>query len=134
MAIEDFTKAIKYDSSFAEAYLLRGVSYGKMDKISEAIADFSKASELRVDFAEAYYNRGLAYCKIDEFVKAIADFTQAIALQVDFDKAYNMRAYAFYQNENYDGAWNDIHVLEQMGYKISPEFVDNLRKVSGRKK
>jgi len=60
-AINDFTSAIKLDSSKYRVYVLRGMLYREKGLFDQAIADFSKAIQLNPLFAPAYDQRGLAY-------------------------------------------------------------------------
>lgn len=34
----------------------------------------------------------------------------------------------------YNKSWNDINKVQELGHKIPPEFLDDLRKASGREK
>jgi hypothetical protein len=36
--------------------------------------------------------------------------------------------------EKYDLAWADVHKAEELGTKVSPEVLDDLKKASGREK
>ena len=45
-----------------------------------------------------------------------------------------MRAIAFYYERDYDRAWEDLRKAESLGWKISPNFLQNLQKASGRDK
>jgi len=38
----------------------------------------------------------------------------------------------YYLSEEYDKSWRDIRKAQDLGYKVSPEFLEDLRKASGR--
>ena len=57
-AIEDFTKAIRKDEDYFEAYNDRGFAKMKMLDYEDAIADFDKAIDLNPKSYSAWYNRG----------------------------------------------------------------------------
>jgi hypothetical protein len=46
--------------------------------------------------------------------------------------AYYGRARSYYFKKEYDKSWDDIKKAQFLGYKIPPEFFDDLRKASGR--
>lgn len=94
-ALSDFTVAIEMNSSFAEAYYLRGLLYGKeYHKYNKAIKDFTKAIKLNPDYAEAYFNRGVTYRILDDLKHSTEDWLKAKELgfedaQVLLDKYEN---------------------------------------------
>ena len=45
-------------------------------------------------------------------------------------KAYSKRALAYYLLEKYDQAWEDVRKAQDLGLEVSPEFLQNLSKVS----
>ena len=59
-AIEDFTKAIRKDEEYYEAYIDRGFAKMKLLHYEDAIADYDKAIELNPKSSNAWYNRGLS--------------------------------------------------------------------------
>ena len=57
-SIEDYTRAIELDSSYAPAYYNRGISKYELKDSDGAFKDFNKAIKLDSNFASAYNNRG----------------------------------------------------------------------------
>ncbi|MBK8467346.1 MAG: tetratricopeptide repeat protein [Chloracidobacterium sp.] len=94
-AIAEFTKAIKLDPKYADAYSRRGAAYSNNKDNDSAIADFTKAIELDPKFDLAYMNRGASYVVKKEYKLAIADFTKAIEIGDNIEMAYIMRADAY---------------------------------------
>jgi tetratricopeptide (TPR) repeat protein len=45
--------------------------------------------------------------------------------------AYYNRGRAYYLKGEYDKSWEDIKKARDLGYKIPPKFLDDLRKDSG---
>jgi len=41
---------------------------------------------------------------------------------------------AYARKGRYDKAWGDVHKAQDLGLKIHPEFLNALRKASGRQK
>lgn len=77
MAIEYFSKIIKMNPNFSEAYVNRGTAYSRIknpdaailfydEQTNNAISDFDKAIEIDPKNGYAYYNRAVAkYIKGD---------------------------------------------------------------------
>jgi len=83
--------------------------------------------------AEFYNNRGVAYDKKGQYDQAISDFTKALEINPRHDKAYNNRGIAYFHEREYEKSWKDVEKAQYLGFRIDPEFLDNLRKASGRK-
>jgi tetratricopeptide (TPR) repeat protein len=64
--------------------------------------------------------------------QAISDFTKALEINPRFAMAYNNRGIAYYSKRQYDKSWMDVKKAQSLGYQIYPNFLDNLRKASGR--
>jgi tetratricopeptide (TPR) repeat protein len=62
-AISDYTRAIKINPNYADAYFYRGCAKHKIQDYKGAISDFSKAIKVNPNYVDAYYYRGL--CKDD---------------------------------------------------------------------
>ena len=69
-AIHDYSKAIKADKEFTEAYYNRGTCYLGLKDYKAAILDFTKALELDADFAKAYYSRATVRVGQNDFAGA----------------------------------------------------------------
>ena len=74
-AIGNYTRAIRLDSGYTDAFFNRGVLYWReMGQYEEAIQDLTRVLDLDPSRAKAYMNRGLAYKLQQEYPRAIADF------------------------------------------------------------
>ena len=69
-----------------------------------------------------------------QYDKAIADFNKALQINPMLAVAYGNRGRAHYFMKEYDKSWDDIKKAQDLGYQIPPEFLDDLRKASGREK
>ncbi len=72
-AIEDYSRAIEIDGSFAEAYYDRGYSFYEVARYDEALADLTRAIELDPEAAHYYGQRSLVYLFTDRLELAQAD-------------------------------------------------------------
>ncbi len=74
-AIENYTRAVTLDPTYAQVYYSRGVLYWReIGNHYRAIQDLTRVLELVPTWAEAYFNRGMAHKLRNEHEKAIADF------------------------------------------------------------
>ena len=131
-SIADYTKAIEADPNNAEVYNNRGLVYDDQGSFPEAISDYTKAIEINPNRAEVYSNRGNVYLKQGNLPQAITDYTKAIELDSHFSEAYNNRAVSFFQSKEYDKAWADVHKAEELGNTPKPDFIEALKKASGK--
>lgn len=84
-AIENYTKAIKLNSKYAEAFNNRAYTYMMMNDYKNAIPDLDEAIRIRPAYVNALMNRGDIYnyyYNLDKD-KAIADYDRVIALGAD---------------------------------------------------
>jgi Tfp pilus assembly protein PilF len=73
---------------------------------------------------------GVAYVNNGQYGWAIDDFTKALEIDPKSAGAYYYRATAYYFKKEYDKSWRDIKKAQDLGYKIPPKFLENLRKAS----
>ena len=84
--------------------------------------------------ADAYYNRGVAYREKGQYDQAISDFNKALEINPRYAPVYFNRGVAYYHKGQYDKAWENVHKAQDLGFKIHPGFLKDLRKASGRQK
>jgi tetratricopeptide (TPR) repeat protein len=132
-AISDFNEAIEIDPRDASAYNNRGVVYGKMGQYDQAISDYTRALEISPMDADVYINRGLAYAEKGQYDQEVSDYTKALQINPREGTFYILRAYTYYFQKDYEKSWKDVEKAEYLGHRIDPEFLDDLRKASGRK-
>lgn len=100
---ECFTKALKFDANYAEAYHYRGGNYARQGKYKEAIADYTKFIEIekkeakpsKFVLAKVYFYRGEAYAKLNQNKEALADYKTA--------------SETFPKEEKYLNAYNELN-------------------------
>ena len=79
-AVEAFTKALKTEPKFTEAYLNRGVAWVLIGKPDRAIDDFTRALEIDPSYVDAYIFRGINWYKKGDCEQAVADYTSAVEI------------------------------------------------------
>ncbi len=133
-AIISFDTAIQIEPRYAAAYYNRGRAYAEKGNLDEAISDYAKAIEINPNYAKSYYGRGRAYAKKGDLDQAISDYAKAIEIDPKLVGVYHNRASAYFLKREYDKCWEDVHRLEALGEKLHPEFLEQLKKLSGREK
>ncbi len=93
-AVVDYSRAIKLNPRYVDAYIGRGYAKYKLDERSNAIIDFSTAIQLNPQSARAYLNRGNMYLAAIDWEYAINDFTKALEINPDYVDAYISRGVA----------------------------------------
>jgi tetratricopeptide (TPR) repeat protein len=81
-----------------------------------------------------YYNLGSAYLQKREFEQAILLFNKSLETNPKYAEAYISRGRGYYFRGEYDKSWEDIKKAQDLSYKIPAEFLDDLRRASGRNK
>ena len=81
-AIKAYTKAIKYDSGCADAYLKRGIALfsERKSNCAESLTDLTAAIKFAPENAEAYYQRGIVNYYMINNEQARSDMETAAAL------------------------------------------------------
>jgi tetratricopeptide (TPR) repeat protein len=107
--VDDCSEAITGNSSFVEAYALRGAAKTGKDDYDGAIADCTQAISLDAKYALAYAYRGDAESEKLDFAAALADCNQAIALDPNCAPAYATRGYLEANYEDDEAAMADCN-------------------------
>lgn len=69
-----------------------------------------------------------------KYNQAIANFNKAMEIIPGDAPAYYLRGKAYYFKKEYDKSWDDIKRAQDLGYEVAAEFLDDLRRASGRQK
>ena len=68
----------------------------------------------------------------ESYDRAILDFTKALEIDPRLGEPYKNRAIAYYSKGEYEKSWKDGEKAQSLGCLIHPEFLDKLRKASGK--
>ncbi len=126
-AIAYYTKALKANPDYADAYYNRGYVYIEIRKYKLAIADLDKAIEIDPNYAAAYHVRGIAYFYRKKYTQAIFDYSNAIELDPKNIKFYYSRMSAYFKVGNGDRAWKDVIKIQQLGGTVNPTIINILK-------
>jgi tetratricopeptide (TPR) repeat protein len=113
-------------------YYKVGLAYLQRRQFDQAVLLLSKSLETNPKYAAAYETRGAIYSRREQYDQAISDFNRALEIDPGFAEAYFSRGRAYCIVREYDKSWEDIKKAQDLGYKIPPEFLEDLRKASRR--
>ena len=80
LAVQDYSKAISLDQTYAAAYMMRAISYFYLFSDEMAVSDYNFAIYLKPDWAKAYINRASSYKRMGSLKQAQADKAKACSL------------------------------------------------------
>ncbi len=98
----------------------RGIAYGELGNLRQAISDYDRAIEINLKYADAYNNRGVAYGKLGDPRQAISDYDAAIKINPEYAEAYNNRGVAYNELSNLRQAISDF----DRAVEINPEYAE----------
>jgi tetratricopeptide (TPR) repeat protein len=110
-AIEDFTKAIRLDTGFLQAYENRGVAKYYLNDHSGAVDDFTKALKINPNDFSTLGRRAWAEFHLQEYREAIADFSRSIDGNKRNLSSYFGKGQSEYYTQDYLGAISDFTVV-----------------------
>ncbi|XP_069883006.1 tetratricopeptide repeat protein 6 isoform X2 [Dipodomys merriami] len=113
MAFDSFTKAVKTNPDFAEAFYQRGLCKIKLQK-DNSIIDFNRAITLNPKHYQAYLSRVAFYGSQGRYAKAILNCNEAIKIYPQGVRAYLYRGVLKYYGKNYKLAITDLSTAVNM--------------------
>ena len=119
-ALINFNKAIEQDSSYFQAYYMRGNVKQAFEDQHGAMKDYNYAIEINPKLSEAFFERGNVKFNLQDYYGAIADYSKTIELNENHVEAYYKRGQAKQQLEAYADAINDCSAI----LKINPKNID----------
>ncbi len=117
-AIELLNQSISKDSTFADAYFHRGVTYFKLDNFDKALKDFDMAFLLNPNLSILWMYKGFAYRNKGMLNEALDSFSNYISLHPQDTSAYSyiLRGKVKYELGDFNGAITDY----DMAVKLKP--------------
>ena len=104
-----------------------------MDAYEDAIADYNRAIEINPNYGGAYMNRGVVYARMGKYDQAISDISRGIDIDPKNGEMFFNRAVTYFHTKEYDKAWDDVSKAQDFGWKVHPDFLNDLRNASGKK-
>jgi tetratricopeptide (TPR) repeat protein len=103
-ALEEFNRATREESGYAEAYYNKGVTYDILGHFDKSIKCYEHAIRVEPDYVEAYNNLGVALTNTGQCLEAIKTYMKAIRLKPDYLEAHNNLGMAYYNWGSYPEA------------------------------
>jgi tetratricopeptide (TPR) repeat protein len=113
-----FTDMVRKSPDAAVPHYDLGNTFGKLNRLDEAIIEYDAVLSLKPDFAEAHNNLGIAYGKQNRLDKAIVEYKAALALKPDFAEAHNNLGIAYGKQNRLDEAVNEFIAA----LKLQPDY------------
>jgi tetratricopeptide (TPR) repeat protein len=133
-AISDYSKAIKINPQYADAYFYRGCAKHRLEDYKGAISDFSKAIQINPNYVDAYYYRGLAKDDLARFEsnknkkKEIMTLDDSLIEQSLGSKTTNILknlSKIDYKNLSKDGAEETLKMVDEQLHQLMLESHDD---------
>lgn len=131
-ALRDLDTALSINPSDDGVRTMRGMVYHQKRDPVKAMEDFDKAISVNPWGYEAYMGRGMIYLERGNPEAAAKNLGTSIMINPNNIAAYFYRSIAYMYLGQYERSWNDVHFMERRGYKADPEFLMELRRVSGK--
>lgn len=108
-ALELLDQCIEIDSTFADAYFHRGITYFKLSKYDSALEDFKQVHQIRPNQSIIWMYKGFAYRNKGKNDLALACFSNYISQNPKDTSAYSyiLRGKIKYELGDFEGAVND---------------------------
>jgi tetratricopeptide (TPR) repeat protein len=119
-AIIVYDCAIERNSTYAPAFVNRGLAHAAQYNFAAALSDYNQAIELNDQLFSAYNNRGVLYSREANYALAVSDFTLLMMLAPDYAPAYHNRALVHAAEGNYDLAIADL----QQAITVDPAYAE----------
>ncbi|XP_048217938.1 tetratricopeptide repeat protein 6 [Perognathus longimembris pacificus] len=113
MAFESFSKAVKANPDFSEAFYQRALCKVKLQK-DNSIMDFNRAITLNPKHYQAYLSRVAFYGSQGRYSKAILNCNEAIKIYPQSVRAYLYRGVLKYYSKSYKLAITDLSTAVTM--------------------
>ncbi|MCQ2973661.1 MAG: tetratricopeptide repeat protein [Bacteroidales bacterium] len=127
LSLDDYTKAIKFDLNFSNAFQNRAIIYDSYGErwlgvnqdsanyyFNLAITDFNRALDLKPDFWEVYINRGASYGKSGRLEQSLEDLNVYLEHDSSNASAYSNRGLALSIVGDYEKSLKDFERAIQL--------------------
>ena len=128
-AIKDYSKAIKANPQYRDAYYNRASCEAALKDYEAAFADYTKTIEIDPKYAKAYFGRANVYINQDKHQEALPDLDKTIELDYKLPNALTTRGQIKGEAGDRRGACMDFARARSIGDKDADQLIaDNCGK------
>ena len=113
---------LQLNTSYYEAYFLKGLIAAKKEKYPDAISYFNKVLDSNPKHDKALYNMALAKGLLEDYTNAIKDLDKCININPNYALAFYNRAYWHELEENYTAAISDYKKAIEIDHHYSEAY------------
>jgi len=114
MAVEQYTEAIRLDSTDTDAWFNRANAYRQLNKLDFALVDYLAVLKLDKNHSDAWFNRGMVHYLKADYRASARDFDNYLVLHPQDALGFYHRGNARYYGDDAHGAcadWNQCMLL-----------------------
>jgi Tfp pilus assembly protein PilF len=131
-ALELNEKALAITPQMAEAHVNIGLIRQQQGDAEAAVECYEKAIQIDPHLLTAWINLTSACTMLAQDDKAVESARQAVTLEPDSAMARNNLAVALYFAKEYEDSWQHMERAIELGYSVSPRFVQVLQEKLGK--
>lgn len=127
-AIACYDKALELRSNFPQAWFMKGLAQLALRQPSEALSCFDNSIKIDPSRVFTWHYKAATLLDMGKAQDALACIETAISLNPKFAPAWETKAKIHLRLGQYSEAWKCIKTAERLGFAVSPQFRDELRK------
>ena len=122
-AIKDYSKAIKANANYRDAYYNRASCEAALKDYDAAMADYTKTIEIDPKYAKAYFGRANIFISQDKHQEAMPDLDKTIELDYKLPNALTTRGQVKGEAGDRKGACMDFARARAIGDKDADKLI-----------
>lgn len=133
-AIKEFSRALKVNPEFVDAYYKRAITHFDSGDFKAAVEDYDRVLQIDPDNINAYCGRGIARLALGNMQDALEDGNQSIRINSNHAPAYSLRGTACQRIGNIPAAIANFKkaaelYLEQKNVAKCRQCIENIKKL-----
>ncbi len=126
-AISVLKRALGINSDLVLGHSLLGEAYYMKGMFDEAIAQYERVLRIDANNANVHFNLGRAYGIKGMINESITEYKRVVAINPDLAEAHHDLALTYYLVKEYDLAMQHCDKAIELGFKVHPEFLKELK-------
>ena len=109
-----------------------GIALTNKKQFPEAIAEFKRSLAVDPQNKEAYLNLGNLQLGLGNYEEALAIYLEGVRIDPRGAVLHNNMAVIYFKKGDYEQALVHARKAEELGFRVHPEFLEELRKKTKR--